>query len=413
MLVGLDVVSVDRVATLVGRNARFAVRVFTAQERRDCEGHPQRWASTWAAKEAVRKLHAAAGLPLPAFAAVEVRRMPHGPPRLRVGGRVDTVALSLSHDAGLAAAVAAASPGALGPALRVAADLRLPERPDDAHKGTFGRVVVIAGSRGFTGAPVLASLGAARGGAGLVSLCVPESIYPIVATRCLEVMPAPIPDEGSGTLPSAPVQQLEQQIATADAVVLGPGLGRAAATGDAVVRILDTVPCPTVVDADALNIVAERGHAWRRGGAPFVITPHPAEMGRLAHLETAVVQGDRSNVATAYARDHGVVVVLKGSETIVAAPDGRTHVDAHRVVALATGGTGDVLAGVCGAMIAQGLEAFDAAVAAVTVHAEAGLRVQAERGRAGALASDLLEALPAAQEDIRRALEQQEAASTR
>jgi NAD(P)H-hydrate epimerase len=128
-------------------------------------------------------------------------------------------------------------------------------------------------------------------------------------------------------------------------------------------------------------------------------------MARLAHLETAAVQGDRLATATSYARKHGVVVVLKGSNTVVAAPDGRVHVDEHRVVALATGGTGDVLAGLCGAMAAQGLDGFEAAVAAVTVHAEAGLRVQAVRGRAGALASDLLEELPAAQERLRVAIE--------
>jgi NAD(P)H-hydrate epimerase len=160
-----------------------------------------------------------------------------------------------------------------------------------------------------------------------------------------------------------------------------------------------------VVDADGLNIAAAQGVDWRRSGQPVVITPHPAEMARLAGSDTRAVQSRRLETASAYAASTGVVVVLKGAETVVAAPDGRVHVDRHRVVALATGGTGDVLAGLCGAMLAGHLEPFDAAVAAVTVHAEAGAAVQAERGRAGALAGDVLDRLPEAQERLRRALE--------
>jgi len=121
-------------------------------------------------------------------------------------------------------------------------------------------------------------------------------------------------------------------------------------------------------------------------------------------MDTSAVQAQRHVVATTYARDRGVIVVLKGAETVIASPDGRVHVDTHRIVALATGGTGDVLAGVAGSMIAQGLDPFDAAVTAVTVHARAGLLVQARRGRAGALASDVIDALPEAQESLRRAL---------
>jgi NAD(P)H-hydrate epimerase len=169
--------------------------------------------------------------------------------------------------------------------------------------------------------------------------------------------------------------------------------------------VLQRLPCPAVVDADALNIAAANDVDWRMPGQPIVLTPHPAEMGRLMGVETAVVQASREQVAASYAKERGAIVVLKGAGTVVAAPEGRIHVDAHRVVALATGGTGDVLAGVIGGLLAQQMDAFDAAVAGVTIHAVAGLRVQAERGRAGALASDVLEALPAAQEEIRRAIE--------
>jgi len=160
-----------------------------------------------------------------------------------------------------------------------------------------------------------------------------------------------------------------------------------------------------VVDADALNIAAAAGFDWHACPAPLVLTPHPAEMGRLAGLTTREVQADRAGLAARFAAERGVTLVLKGAETVVAAPDGRLHVDRHRTVALATGGTGDVLSGVCGAMLAAGLDPFDAAVAAVTVHAEAGCLVEAERGRAGVLAGDVVEMLPTAQERLRRALE--------
>jgi NAD(P)H-hydrate epimerase len=169
--------------------------------------------------------------------------------------------------------------------------------------------------------------------------------------------------------------------------------------------LLVALPCPAVVDADALNIAAAAGFDWRRSGQTVVVTPHPAEMGRLAAISTEAVQADRIGTAERYVQQHGVVVVLKGAETVIAASGHPTYVDHHRVVALATGGTGDVLAGVIGSMLAQGLEPRDAAIAGVTIHAEAGLMVQAQRGRAGALASDVIDALPAAQERLRRALE--------
>jgi NAD(P)H-hydrate epimerase len=405
MLVGVDVTSVARIARALERHPRFAARIFTDTERRYCGAKAERWASRWAAKEAVRKLYGfARAWPLPLMREVEVVRG-GGAPRLRVRGADTDIALSLTHDAGVAIAVVAAEAVQRDAAASLSGSVRLPARPDDGHKGTFGRVVVVAGARGYTGAPHLAAYGAARGGAGLVTVCVAEAVYPIVAATCLEVMPAPLPDGGSGVLGPTALQALRERLQGAAALVIGPGLGRASETEDAVLELLRTLPCPAVVDADGLNIAAARGFDWHDSAQPIVLTPHPAEMARLSGRDTAWVQQDRHGVAAHYARDHGVVVVLKGAETVIAAPDGRIHIDDHRVVALATGGTGDVLAGLLGAMIAQGLETFDAAVAAVTVHAQAGLLVQARRGRAGGLASDLLEALPEAQERLRRAIE--------
>jgi NAD(P)H-hydrate epimerase len=405
MVVGVDVTVVDRIATALARHPRFAQKIYTEGERRYSASKPERWASRWAAKEAVRKLCSSAGEAMPAYRDIEVVRRRGGPPRVHIRGEATPIALSLTHDGGLAIAVAVDR----GPRRRTLPappdGLVLADRPEDGHKGTFGRVLVIAGSKAFTGAPRLAAMGAARGGAGLVEVCIPEAIHPIVAAGCLEVMPTPLPDAGTGTLHLDAVPTVRERLRGADALVVGPGLGQTPDTVRALLEILVGLPCPAVVDADALNIIAASGFDWRSSGQTNVVTPHPAEMGRLAGTATEAVQADRLGTAERYAREHGVVVVLKGAETVVAASGFPTHVDRHRIVALATGGTGDVLAGVIGSMLAQGLGPRDAAVAGVTIHAQAGLMVQARRGRAGALASDLIDTLPAAQELLREALE--------
>ncbi len=287
----------------------------------------------------------------------------------------------------------------------VPADLTLPDRPEDAHKGTFGTVVVVGGAVGFSGAPLMSAIAAARGGAGKVRVCVPEPIYTAVAAQTLEVMAHPLPAADGGFALEALAVLREQHLGDAAAVVVGPGIGRAAATEALVIDLLSDLPAPTVVDADGLNIAAARHFDWRTCQRPVVLTPHPAEMGRLLGIPTAEVQSRRRELALEFAERTGAVVVLKGSDTVVADPGGRVHVSGIRVVALATAGSGDVLSGLLAAFLAQGLEAFDAAVAAVFVHAEAALAVQARLGRAGALPRDLLEELPLAQERTRRTVE--------
>ena len=404
MVVGVDVTVVDRIAGALRRNPRFAQRIYTDGEQRYAAAKPERWASRWAAKEAVKKLYGSMGERMPAYKDIEVVRRRGGPPQVHVRGEPTDIALSLTHDGGLAIAVAVTR--VRRHALPVPSDdLVLAARPADGHKGTFGRVVVVAGSKGFTGAPRLAAMGAARGGAGLVEVCVPDAIHSIVAAGCLEVMPTPLPDAGTGVLHPIAIPILRERLRAADALVIGPGLGRSPDTVTALLELLRGLPCPAVVDADALNIVAESEFAWQDSGPTNVVTPHPAEMARLAGIGTVAVQADRVGTAERYANQHGVVVTLKGAETVVAAHGHPTHVDTHQVVALATGGTGDVLAGLIGSMLAQGLSPRDAAVAGVTIHAQAGLMVQARRGRAGALASDVIDTLPAAQELLRQALE--------
>ncbi len=406
MVVGVDVTVVDRIAAALRRHPRFAQKIYTDGEQRYAAAKPERWASRWAAKEAVKKLYGSMGERMPAYKDIEVVRRRGGAPQVHVRGEPTGIALSLTHDGGLAIAVAVSRTGGRKHALPEAPEgLVLAARPDDGNKGTFGRVVVIAGSKHFTGAPKLAAMGAARGGAGLVEVCIPESIHAIVAAACLEVMPTPLPDAGTGVLHPDALPTIRERLNGADSLVIGPGLGRAPETVRALLELLVSLPCPAVVDADALNIVAEAGFDWKRCAQSVVITPHPAEMSRLAGTDTKAVQADRLGTAQRYVDRYGIVVTLKGAETVVAAPGQPAHVDRHHIVALATGGTGDVLAGLIGSLLAQRLSARDAAIAGVTIHAQAGLMVQARRGRAGALASDVIDTLPAAQELLRQALE--------
>nr|MDQ2959724.1 4'-phosphopantetheinyl transferase superfamily protein [Candidatus Dormibacteraeota bacterium] len=195
--VGVDITSIRRVIALLERRPGFAARVFSARERADCERHPSRWATRWAAKEAVRKLRGAGGHSLPAFADIEVVLSARGAPALWLGGAPSRLRLSLSHEGDLAVAVVTGSASPESPA-EPPRGMVLADRPDDAHKGTFGTVVVIGGAVGFSGAPLMSATAAARGGAGLVRMCVPEPIWAAVAAQTMEVMAHPLPAVDGG-----------------------------------------------------------------------------------------------------------------------------------------------------------------------------------------------------------------------
>ena len=403
MQLGIDVTSVARIDELLQRQPRFRTRVFTEREQRRCGAKPERYASRWAAKEAVRKLYGSSGLRIPGYREIEVVNRRGGAPIVMVAGAPTEIAVSLTHDAGVAVAVVAGRPGAVVTSLPET--LRLPDRPDDAHKGVFGTVVVVGGAVGYSGAPVMAATAALRSGAGRVRVCVPEPVYAIAAAHCLEAMVHPLESAAGGISDAALPALLERHGSQVDSWVLGPGMGREAPTERFLLALLEAIDVPAVVDADGLNIPAAHGFDWSRVHAPLVLTPHPAEMGRLLGIPTAEVQADRRRVAQEFAARCGVTVVLKGSETVVAAADGRCHLGADRIVALATGGSGDVLSGIIAAMLAQHLDPFDAAVAGVSLHTTAARTVQERLGRAGALPRDVLDELPRAQEQIRRILE--------
>ncbi|MGH7691809.1 MAG: NAD(P)H-hydrate dehydratase [Candidatus Dormibacteria bacterium] len=404
--VGIDVSSVERVRLLVERRPEFLSKYFSESEAEYCRGRPERLAARWAAKEAVRKLYGGLGWRIPLYSQIAVVRRPGGAPEILVeGSPVLGLSVSLTHDAGLGMAVALLdAAGRQSPRLwgTLPADLGMPDRSDSGHKGSFGTVVLVAGSPDFPGAAVLCALGALRGGAGKVKVLVAGA-----ASQALPPEVIRVPVSGTGpTLGAAAIQEARSSLDSATAVVCGPGLGQGQSTRALLTelfRIAEQSEWSLVLDADALNACAGDRELLRLVPRGSVLTPHPLEAARLAAKPVAAIEADRQSAATGLARQLGVVLVLKGAHSVVAAPDGATWVDDHATAALATGGTGDVLAGLVGALIAQGMAPYGAARTGVFLHAEAGTRLAFLRGRAGVLASEVAEALVETQEAVRRA----------
>ena len=406
MKLGIDAVGVDRLALAVRRSGDGFLRKAYTQAKLDyCQGSAERLAGRWAAKEAVIKCFDGTGICFPRRK-IEVLPGPNGAPRVRLLGDSAGAAieLSITHHSGLAVAAATlVMPGPVTalPLLEPPPAVDLPERPKDGHKGTFGTVVVLAGSLGLTGAAYLSATAAARSGAGLVKLLVADSLYPILAAKCTEVMATPVPEVAPGAVGHLAHEAVARQFQGAKAALIGPGLGRDRSTWRLIGDLVLEVGCPLVIDADALNALAEGRRALSRLPQGRVLTPHPGEMARLTGSPVPRDQPGRVEVARRAAEAWKAVVVLKGARTVVAAPDGEVSEDPHEVPALASGGTGDVLGGLIAGLIAQGLQPFTAAVTGVYIHGEAGRQVAARLGDAGLLASDLLGEIPFLQKLLR------------
>jgi hydroxyethylthiazole kinase-like uncharacterized protein yjeF len=288
----------------------------------------------------------------------------------------------------------------------------LPDRPVRGHKGRFGRLLVIAGSLDYAGAALLVCRAAGRAGAGLVTLAVPESLQPLFAAKVVEATTMPLPEDD--------VEEVDPEPALArildhehDAIVLGPGLRPGLATTELVRELLmvrgDSPPGPLVLDAEALRSMATMGDWWTGMTGAAVLTPHAGEFARLRAGSGSEPDGDgdlindddaRASSASEAAQAWGQVVVLKGARTVIAAPDGKLSVAPFENPALATGGTGDVLTGAIGALLAQGVPAFDAARIGVYLHGLAGDSVRERLGDAGLLASDLPEEMARARKRL-------------
>jgi NAD(P)H-hydrate epimerase len=302
----------------------------------------------------------------------------------------------------------------------------LPERPRNAHKGTFGKALVVAGSPNYTGAAYLASAAATRVGTGLVTLCLAQSLHPVLASKLTEVTFLLLPHDLGALVPQA-TRLITERSPECDALLVGPGLGTEDSTARFVHQLLamqqevrreqlgfvhakedkateeegPTVLPPLVIDADGLNALARVGPWWEALPVQAVLTPHPGEMSRLMDCSLEEVERDRLGSAVRAAEQWKQVVVLKGAYSVIAAPDGRAAISPFANPGLATAGTGDVLAGSIVGFLAQGLSLYEAAVLGVYCHGAAGEMATETLGNAGVVASDLLPLLPLALKELR------------
>jgi len=279
----------------------------------------------------------------------------------------------------------------------------LPKRPPDANKGTFGHVLVCGGSANYIGAMYLACEAAARVGAGLVTLATPRSLQPTLASKLTEATYAPLPESEPGVVAEDAIDALRPFLANADVLLLGCGLGQSDAALALVKSLFrGTARLPSLIlDADALNLLAKIPQWWQKLPGDAILTPHPGEMSRLTGLSIEEVQSRRLSVARDSAMSWQKTIVLKGACTIIASPDGQASVNPTVNPGLASGGTGDVLAGALAGLVAQGLSLRDAAITGVFLHSQAGETARKNMGNAGMLASDLLPLLPATIKSIK------------
>ena len=417
LLVGTDLIEIGRIEKSM-RNPRFCGRVLGGAERAQLalRGFPVSGvAASFCAKEAFSK---AVGTGLSGFDLrdAQLLRLPSGRPELRLSGRALRLAggvpfsVSVTHTARYASVVVAgesdffqssksashwkpAAPHAEGEGLRMLQSMLRP-RDAESNKGDYGRLLCVCGSEGMAGAAVMSVGAALRCGAGIVEEALPRSIYAVVASRLIEAVYTlldPVPD---GSLPPPEEEKLLASLARSSACLVGCGLGRSPAARSEVFGVIRRSTVPMVVDADGINLVAEHIDVLREAKAPLILTPHPGEMGRLLGTGAAEVQSRREECARGFAKEHNVILVLKGAGTLVASPEGRLYRNTTGNPGMARGGSGDVLAGMIASFLAQGIGAFEAAAGAVYLHGLAGDRCAARLSQYGMLPTDMIGALP-------------------
>lgn len=284
----------------------------------------------------------------------------------------------------------------------------LPAWGDDASKDDYGKLLIIAGSARLPGAAILAARAALRVGCGTVRVAAPAGVASHIGVAVPELMVIPLAETTTGTVALTALMDVEQQYGPCDAAVLGPGLDSHDDTNQLALQVMADIPLPTLIDAQALTALAEaQKHGsvdYGTGKAPRVLTPHPGEMSRLMDRPVEEIESQREETATAFARDKNSTLVFKGRETLIASPDGSLYKNTAGTRGLGTAGSGDVLAGIIGSFLAQGLDATRAAVWGVHLHALAGEAAATELGDDGMMAHDFLERLPFVMRDLRKAI---------
>lgn len=269
-------------------------------------------------------------------------------------------------------------------------------RPDDSNKGSLGSLLCICGSYGMAGAAIMAGKAALRCGIGLLKIAVPKSIYPVCATNILESVYYPLEETSNGVISSKNTDFLLEMCEKSSAVVIGCGLSVCDDTKNLVQSVITNCEKPLVIDADALNCICNKPEILKNLKAPAIITPHPGEMARLLHSTPKTVNSNRENTAIDFAKKFGLVTVLKGAGTIIASPDGEVYINHTGNSGMATGGSGDVLSGIIGSLLAQGASPINAAAAGVFLHGTIGDLAAEKLGKISMLPTDMIDMIPTA-----------------
>jgi len=267
-------------------------------------------------------------------------------------------------------------------------------RSAESHKGSYGHVLVVGGSPGLTGAVIMSSYSALRSGAGLVTAALPESLLPIVEAGLVEVMTTPLAETAKECIALEALPVIENLLGTSSVCVIGPGMS-GYPEANAVLRfVLEKSGIPLLIDADGLNALQGDTNILKGRQVPIVLTPHPGEMARLTGKSIEEIQANRMDIARAYAQEWGVILVLKGNKTVIAEPSGNIHINISGNPGMATAGSGDVLSGMIGGLIAQGMKPQDAAITGVYLHGKAGDLAEKAKGQRGLIAGDIISAIP-------------------
>ncbi|WP_353093384.1 NAD(P)H-hydrate dehydratase [Tissierella praeacuta] len=405
--IGIDIVNVNRIEDIISRKKdRFYHKIFTMEEieyivRNKDKGTTV--AGIFAAKEAISKV-LGTGIGIVKWKDIEILHYDNGKPYVKLIGRgnsrlkelgLDGIEISISHEQEYAIAFAM---GYKSDNIDIKIDdsikILLPKRKKDSHKGTYGRVAVIGGSKGMTGAPYLTSMAALRTGSGLVYSIVPKSLETIMSIKLTEVIVKSVEDDNKGHFTKSSLVDVLREIKNMNVLAIGPGLGVDEERTYLIEEIINNYDGPIVLDADGINCLSFNSNILCNLNQTIVITPHPGELAQFLGKSIKEIQENRIYYSKYTSCKYNIVVVLKGYNTIVAAPNGEVYINATGNQGMATAGSGDLLTGIIASFIGQGIESLAATKLGVFCHGLAGDLVNAYKGEYGIIATDILENIP-------------------
>lgn len=404
---GIDIVKISRIERIMERQGeRFLNTIFTPHERNYIKSRKLNNATIsgmFASKEAVSKM-LGTGIGKIAWIEIEVLHDSFRKPYVILHGNakvigkdknISSIVLTISHEREYAIALAIGE-GNKNNIPDLCDGKYLPKRDKNSHKGSFGRVGIIGGSMGMTGAPYLSSMAALKTGSGLVYAITPDDLKYILSTKLTEAIVFPVEDHGKGHFVLNSLENILEKIhdSNLDVVAIGPGLGVDDERRDLVVELLRSIDKPVVLDADGLNCISNEPNILKKRAEKTIITPHPGELSRLLNISIGDIQRDRINNAKNTSLKYNVITVLKGSETVVSNEDGEVYINKTGNPGMATAGSGDVLTGVILSLMGQGIEAMDSAVLGVYAHGLAGDLASYNIGEYGLMARDILNYIP-------------------